>query len=150
MVPVPTKSTVWDGRHAKMRKLLTDVTLPEQQSHHCMPYFMRKVLIQRYGLRCCQTISGAQVEEGKKGFLDDDVDILQSWRNGGTTRCGMEVMKVVIKDITVAVEEITAGMVAVVNDATPTEDAGAAVVLQKQMHTNKPKPTTDRDILLPT
>ncbi|GKC97719.1 hypothetical protein Tco_1167994 [Tanacetum coccineum] len=22
--------TVWDGRHAKMRKLLTDVTLPEQ------------------------------------------------------------------------------------------------------------------------
>ncbi|GJW96340.1 hypothetical protein Tco_0178148 [Tanacetum coccineum] len=31
-----------------MRTLLTDATLPEQQSHHCMPYFMRKVLIQRY------------------------------------------------------------------------------------------------------
>nr|GFA09304.1 hypothetical protein [Tanacetum cinerariifolium] len=25
------QSTVWDGRHAKMRKLLTDVTSPEQQ-----------------------------------------------------------------------------------------------------------------------
>ncbi|GKB81813.1 hypothetical protein Tco_0948708, partial [Tanacetum coccineum] len=32
------QSMVWDGRHAKMRKLLTDVTLPEQQSHHCIKF----------------------------------------------------------------------------------------------------------------
>nr|GEU34343.1 reverse transcriptase domain-containing protein [Tanacetum cinerariifolium] len=32
-----------------MRKLLTNATLPQQQSHHCMPYFMRKLMIQRPG-----------------------------------------------------------------------------------------------------
>ncbi|GKE50820.1 hypothetical protein Tco_1485976, partial [Tanacetum coccineum] len=81
------------------------------------------------------------VEEGK-GYRDDDGYYKGGHGGydddggyGGYEGC-YRVMKVAIKDITVAVEEITAGMVAVVNDATPTEDAGAAVVLQKQMHTN--------------
>ncbi|GJT56442.1 hypothetical protein Tco_0991496 [Tanacetum coccineum] len=72
------------------------------------------------------THDSAEVEEGK-GYRDDD-----GYYKGGHG----------------GYDDDDTG--AVVNDITPTEDAGAAAVLQKQMHTNKLKTTTDRVILLPT